>query len=86
MDKGKSTKSATEKHVAKLEASRFLSEWLERRRKPQCQSIKFEEAARELEADENEKRLEERLKRVARAKDLPVPEPKGPLRSKPKAD
>lgn len=32
------------------------------------QSDKFKEAARELEADEDEKRWEERLKRVAKAK------------------
>jgi hypothetical protein len=32
------------------------------------QSDKFKEAARELEADEDEKHWEERLKRVAKAK------------------
>ena len=32
------------------------------------QADKFKEAARELEADEDEKRWEERLKRVAKAK------------------
>jgi hypothetical protein len=32
------------------------------------QSDKFKEAARELEADEDERRWEERLKRVAKAK------------------
>jgi hypothetical protein len=32
------------------------------------QSDKFKEAARELEADENEARWEERLKKVAKAK------------------
>jgi hypothetical protein len=32
------------------------------------QSDKFKEAARELEADEDEKRWEERLKRVAKQK------------------
>jgi hypothetical protein len=32
------------------------------------QSDKFKEAARELEADEDEKRWEERLKKVAKAK------------------
>lgn len=35
------------------------------------QSDKFEEAAREHEADEDEKRWEERLKRVAKAKPQP---------------
>jgi hypothetical protein len=34
----------------------------------QSQSDKFKEAARELEADEDEKRWEERLKKVAKAK------------------
>jgi hypothetical protein len=33
----------------------------------QSQSDKFKEAARELEADEDEKRWEERLKKVAKA-------------------
>ncbi len=33
---------------------------------PNSQSDKFKEAARELEADEDEKRWEERLRRVAR--------------------
>jgi hypothetical protein len=33
MDKGKSTPSATEKHVEKVQASRFLSEWLKQERK-----------------------------------------------------
>lgn len=37
------------------------------------QSDKFKEAARELEADEDEKRWEDRLKKVAKAK----PEQKG---------
>jgi hypothetical protein len=32
------------------------------------QSDKFKEAARELEADEDEKRWEERLKKIAKAK------------------
>ena len=32
------------------------------------QSDKFKEAARELEADENEARWEERLKKIAKAK------------------
>jgi hypothetical protein len=32
------------------------------------QSDKFKEAAREIEADEDEKRWEERLKKVAKAK------------------
>jgi len=35
------------------------------------QSEKFKEAAKELEADEDEKRWEERLKRVAKAKPTP---------------
>jgi hypothetical protein len=34
------------------------------------------------ETDTDEKRWEERLKRVARAKDVPVPPPPGPLRTK----
>jgi len=36
--------------------------------KTPSQSDKFKEAARELEADEDEKRWEERLKKVAKAK------------------
>jgi hypothetical protein len=48
------------------------------------QSDKFKEAARELQADEDEGRWEERLKRVAKAKDVPAPPPRGPLREKPK--
>jgi len=41
------------------------------------QSDKFKEAARELEADTNEKRWEERLRRVAKvAKDEPQGEPR----------
>jgi hypothetical protein len=47
------------------------------------QSDKSKETARELEADEDEARWEERLKRVAKAKDVPAPPPTGPLRSKP---
>jgi hypothetical protein len=47
------------------------------------QSDKFKEAARELGADEDELRWQERLKRVAKAKDVPVPPPRGPLREKP---
>jgi hypothetical protein len=43
---------------------------------------KFKEAAREHEVDEDEKRWEERLKRVA--KDVPVPPRPGPLREKPR--
>ena len=35
---------------------------------PKPQSDKFKEAAREHEADEDEKRWEERLKKVAKAK------------------
>jgi hypothetical protein len=35
---------------------------------PQPQSDKFKEAARELEADEDEKRWEERLRKIAKAK------------------
>jgi hypothetical protein len=50
---------------------------------PRSQSDKFKEAARELEADEDEKRWEERLRRVAKAKDVPVPPNLGPLREKP---
>ena len=34
-------------------------------------------------ADEDEKRWEDRLKRVTKTKDVPAPEPKGPLREKP---
>jgi hypothetical protein len=44
---------------------------------------KFKDAARERDADEDEKRWEERLKRIAKAKDVPVPPPRGPLRQKP---
>jgi hypothetical protein len=44
---------------------------------------KFKEAARERDADEDEKRWEERLKRIAKVKDVPVPPPRGPLRQKP---
>ena len=51
--------------------------------KPKSQTGKFDEAAREVEADEDEKRWEERLKRVARAGEVPVPPRQGPLRSKP---
>lgn len=36
--------------------------------KSRTQSDKFKEAAREREADEDEKRWEERLKKVAKAK------------------
>ena len=35
---------------------------------PPCQSDKFKEAARELEADDDEQRWEERLRKVAAAK------------------
>jgi hypothetical protein len=35
---------------------------------PKTQSDKFKEAARELEADEDEKHWEERLKRIAKQK------------------
>lgn len=38
------------------------------------QSEKFKEAARELEADTNEKRWEERLKKVARPRQPEKPE------------
>lgn len=37
------------------------------------QSDKFKEAARELEADEDEARWEERLKKIAKAANAPVP-------------
>jgi hypothetical protein len=37
------------------------------------QSDKFKEAARELEADEDEARWEERLKKVAKSANAPVP-------------
>jgi hypothetical protein len=47
------------------------------------QSDKFKEAARENEADEDEARWEERLKRVVKGRDAPVPPPPGPLREKP---
>jgi hypothetical protein len=46
-------------------------------------SDKSKEAAPENEADADEARWEERLKRVARAKDVPCPPPPGPLREKP---
>jgi len=36
--------------------------------KPKTQSDKFKQAARELEADDDEKRWEERLKKVAKQK------------------
>jgi len=36
--------------------------------KPKTQSDKFKEAARELEADQDEKRWEGRLRKVAKAK------------------
>lgn len=36
--------------------------------RPKSQSDKFKEAARELEADEDEVRWEERLKKIAKAK------------------
>ena len=36
--------------------------------KEQSQSDKFKEAAREIGADEDEKRWEERLKKIAKAK------------------
>lgn len=42
--------------------------------KPKTQLDKFKEAARELEADEDEARWDERLKKVAKAK----PEPEKP--------
>jgi hypothetical protein len=38
------------------------------KRAAKSQSDKFKEAARELESDEDEKRWEERLKKVAKAK------------------
>lgn len=44
-------------------------------------SDKFKEAARELEAGEDEKRWEERLKKIARAKT--EPEPHSLLKAKP---
>jgi hypothetical protein len=44
---------------------------------------KFKDVARERDADEGEKRWGERLKRIAKAKDVPVPPPRGPLRQKP---
>jgi hypothetical protein len=39
--------------------------------KEQTQSDKFKEAARELHADEDEKRWEERLKKIARQRVVP---------------
>lgn len=50
---------------------------------PKSQTDKAKEAAREVEADDDERRWKERIKRVARAKDVPVPPPRGPLRDKP---
>lgn len=50
---------------------------------PKSQTDKVKEAAREVEADDDERRWKERIKRVARAKDVPVPPPRGPLRDKP---
>jgi hypothetical protein len=43
------------------------------------ESDKFKKAARELGADTDEKRWEERLKRVARAKAQPDPPPYDPV-------
>lgn len=45
-------------------------------RNPQSQSDKFKALARELEADEDEARWDERLVKVARQK--PAPEPEKP--------
>jgi hypothetical protein len=48
------------------------------------QSGKFKEAARELNADEDEARWEERLRRVAKvAKDEPQGEPRKVAKAKP---
>jgi hypothetical protein len=46
---------------------------------PSSQSEKLKKAARQVEADEDEKRWEERLKRVARVKTLPDPPPHDPV-------
>jgi len=42
--------------------------------KPKSQSDKFKELARELEADEDEARWDERLEKVAKAKPAEKPE------------
>jgi hypothetical protein len=42
--------------------------------KPKPQLDKFKQAARELEADEDEARWDERLKKVAKAKPEPAPD------------
>lgn len=50
----------------------------------QSQSDKFKEAARELGADEDEGRWEERLRKVAKvAKDEPQGEPRRVVQAKP---
>ena len=46
----------------------FAYDNVRRMPKPSSQSDKFKEAARELEADTDEKRWEERLKKVAKPK------------------
>jgi hypothetical protein len=52
--------------------------------KPKSQADKFKEAAKEVEADEDEARWEERLRRIARvAKDEPQGEPRKVLKAKP---
>ena len=51
--------------------------------KPKTERQKFTEMVRDLEGKPAEKRLEDRLKQVARAKDVKVPPQKGPLREKP---
>jgi len=48
--------------------------------KPKTQRQKFTEMVRDLQGIPDKKRLEER---VERAKDVPVPPPKGSLREKP---
>jgi hypothetical protein len=44
--------------------------------KAESQIDKFKQAARELEADDNEKRFNERLSKIARQKPVVEPKPK----------
>ena len=46
------------------------------------QSDKFKDAAREAECDENEKRWEERLRKVAKHGHEPAPPPRDPVMKK----
>jgi hypothetical protein len=55
----------------------FAYDNVRRMGEPSSQSEKFKEAAREHGADEDEKRWEERLKKVAKAKPTPSEEGRG---------